>query len=156
MSKSSGTVRGDVDVKHIRRTQETDEQNAAADVLHSVWDDLPIHPETLHSMRHSFHMSHATECQVESIPTLRNPGTSVIIEAHTGSGKTLAFLIPTVERILTFNRQYEEAHPGKPYRTTLLHAIVISPYRALCRQTYLVGRQLVSTLPFGIKCILHA
>jgi ATP-dependent RNA helicase DDX27 len=65
-----------------------------------------------------------TEIQEQTIPLILK-GSDVLLCAKTGSGKTGAFSLPILHKLL---------HSGGPRRLT--RAIVLTPTRELCQQTY--------------------
>ena len=155
LSETENHVKGNVRLRRLPTLQESDLKVAADDVLFVTWEQLPLHPDLRRALQRAIHLSHATHCQALSFFALQVIGSSAVVEAHTGCGKTLGFLIPVLHRLLSYNRNYERAHDGQPYRRNQTHAVVVSPCTFLAEQSYLVAKQLTSSLPYDITPVLR-
>lgn len=80
-----------------------------------------------------------TKVQQMSLPALC-AGKDCLVQSQTGSGKTLAFAIPLLDRI----RKLE--NPCS--RTDGCFAVVLSPTKELCLQTFLVLSKLARMMPY--------
>lgn len=80
-----------------------------------------------------------TKVQHMSLPALCG-GKDCLVQSQTGSGKTLAFAIPLLDRI----RKLETSSS----RADGCFAVVLSPTKELCLQTYLVLSKLARMMPY--------
>lgn len=101
----------------------------------SEWEQLGL-PAPLLEVIQSRSMSKPTPIQSQSLPLIMS-GKDVIGIAPTGSGKTIAFVLPLIRQVLD---QLPEISGTK--------AIVLSPTRELCLQTYREVEQFARS--FGI------
>eukprot|EP01012_Entosiphon_sulcatum_P028258 TRINITY_DN3412_c0_g1_i1.p1 TRINITY_DN3412_c0_g1~~TRINITY_DN3412_c0_g1_i1.p1 ORF type:complete len:541 (-),score=77.04 TRINITY_DN3412_c0_g1_i1:28-1650(-) len=124
-----------------RALVEPTEKSAADEVLKETWETLGLAPIVIKALQTIFFFSHATAIQLEAIPAFRRPGNHVVVEASTGSGKTLAFLLPIVEKMLSY-RDATVAEIGRPRLGRDVHALVLAPTAPLARQTWAVCQQL--------------
>jgi len=85
-----------------------------------------------------------TAIQKSTLSQLINDDSDAFIQAETGSGKTLAYLLPLVDRIITYSRPTETGKDGHQVgRTSGLFAIILAPTRELCKQILVVLESLL-------------
>ena len=121
-------------------------------LLSTFFDNLHIRAEVVDCLKTHFNLHHATAPQVASICSFSPFRSSLLLQSHTGTGKTLAFLIPLAERMLQMNKTFIEKH-SKPYRSTCVHAIIISPHQELSRQTFVQCSKLFAHLPYDVRVV---
>ena len=88
-----------------------------------MFSQLPIHRLLIKALS-DVNFTHPTAVQAETIP-LALDGCDIKVNAETGSGKTLAYLLPTLNRLLTTQRNSEG-----------VRALVLLPTRELALQVF--------------------
>ena len=167
MNAFSAAANHDLGLKRIRRELEPTVKSAHDSALSCPWADLGdrIHPKMNFTLTSAFHFSHATAVQRRCVPLLSQVGHSAIVEAATGCGKTLAFLIPLVQRCLSYH-DFFYIHSDRlkvngvlssekrPPLTRAIMGVIVCPTRALSEQTFIVARQLACRVPHAIQFFL--
>ncbi|CAE8698199.1 unnamed protein product, partial [Polarella glacialis] len=72
------------------------QQEEAADLSPSRFDELPLSAEGKLAMREGFRYEYQTEVQAKTFRPIAQ-GSDLVVRAKTGSGKTLSFLLPVME-----------------------------------------------------------
>jgi ATP-dependent RNA helicase DDX31/DBP7 len=90
-----------------------------------------------------------TAIQKASITQMLKEDSDAFVQSETGSGKTLAYLLPVVQRIMTFseqtNGQSNTVHDPSLHRDSGLFAIILAPTRELCKQISVVLERLLGS-----------
>jgi ATP-dependent RNA helicase DDX31/DBP7 len=104
---------------------------------------LGLSPTLASHLLTKMELKNPTAIQKASVMQLLKEDSDAFIQSETGSGKTLAYLLPLVQRIMSFSDQNEQ-NSGKDAAHKILHrdsglfAIILAPTRELCKQISVV------------------
>lgn len=103
-----------------------------------TFTSLGLSPSLAAHLMTKMNLKTPTAIQKSSISQLVKEDSDAFIQSETGSGKTLAYLLPIVQRIMSFSEQGTTIR-----RDSGLFAIVLAPTRELCKQILVVLERLL-------------
>ena len=125
----------------------TDNANSDRDqcVPSSRFEDLNLHPQTLKALRRQG-IHRLTEIQEKTYDFILN-GHNLVARSRTGTGKTLAFLVPSLERQLLREQQYNADKTSTSSGKTNnfgIPILILAPTRELAAQIHKEAEKLLS------------
>ncbi|MGK3741131.1 MAG: superfamily II DNA/RNA helicase [Bacillariaceae sp.] len=114
----------------------------------SRFEDLNLHPQTLKALRRQG-LHRLTEIQEKTYDFILN-GHNLVARSRTGTGKTLAFLVPSLERQLLREQQYNNnadtiSTPIDNFNNNFrIPILILAPTRELAAQIHKEAEKLLS------------
>mmetsp|Transcript_33491 Transcript_33491/g.38314 ORF Transcript_33491/g.38314 Transcript_33491/m.38314 type:complete len:799 (-) Transcript_33491:30-2426(-) len=136
MTSQAGNKRGKIDNANSDRDQF---------VPSSRFEDLNLHPQTLKALRRQG-IHRLTEIQEKTYDFILN-GHNLVARSRTGTGKTLAFLVPSLERQLLREQQYNAdkiSTSTEKINNFGIPILILAPTRELAAQIHKEAEKLLS------------